>query len=223
MPAIVDPAKCNRNWEQCFPARVCPENALSFHAASGVLIDHTLCGDCPGPCVNFCDGYAIMYDRDPASFDIMRRQIQEELSADDALQARQELQAAADAQLAAESSVLDVTLDNFLDEVINADMPVVVDFWAPWCGPCKAMAPVFEELATEYASRVKFVKLNTEEEPQVAAQFQITSIPTLLVFQGGQLVDGAVGALPREQLVQLVDRVAPPVVGDEPDDDELIV
>lgn len=210
MPAIVDPTKCNRNWEQCFPARVCPESAITFSEPEGVVIDSNLCGDCPGPCVNFCDGYAIMYDRDPDSFDILRRTVLEDLSESEALEARKDLQTTRAAELAADSPVLDVTIDTFVSEVLQSDLPVIADFWAPWCGPCKAMAPVFEGLAREYESRLKFVKINTEEEQQLAAQFQITSIPTLLVFQGGQLVDGAIGALPREHLVQLIERIVPP-------------
>lgn len=220
MPAVVDPAKCNRNWEQCFSARVCPESAFSFDPVTGVTIDSSLCNDCPGPCVNFCDGYAILYDRDPETFDVLRRQVQEDLSESEAIKARQEITRAAEEAAKAESLVVEVTADTFLDEVIEADQPVVADFWAPWCGPCKAMAPVFEELAAEYESRVKFVKINTEEEQQLAAQFRITSIPTLLVFQGGQLVDGAVGALPKAQLQQLVDRVAQQIPQESPAIDE---
>lgn len=212
MPAVVDPARCNRNWDQCFSAKVCPENALSFDEASGVVIDWTLCGDCPGPCVNFCDGYAIMYDRDPDTFDIMRRQVGQELSEEEAVQAKRDLGDAAAERQARESAVTEVTIDNFREEVLQSTVAVVVDFWAPWCGPCKAMAPVFEDVASEYGPRVKFVKINTEDEQQLAAQFRISSIPTLLVFQGGQLVDGTVGALSRSQLVDLVDRVAAPVI-----------
>ena len=211
MPAIVDVSKCNRNWDQCFSARVCPESAFSYDEVGGVTIDASLCGECSGPCVNFCDGYAILYDRDPASFDILRRQLTEGLSESEVLEARQELAQIAEEEARAESAVLEVTLDTFVEQVLQAELPVVADFWAPWCGPCKAMAPVFEELATEYSSRAKFVKINTEEEPQLAAQFQITSIPTLLVFQGGQIVDGSVGALPKPQLQQVVDRVVQPV------------
>ena len=215
MPAVVDPARCNRNWDQCFPAKICPESAISFSESDGVTIDSTLCGDCPGPCVNFCDGYAIMYDRNPDTFDILRRQVVDGLTEDEAVQARQDLTDLTARQQAEASAVIEVTIDSFVEEVLQATVPVIVDFWAPWCGPCKAMAPIFEDLATEYGPRAKFVKVNTEEQPQLAAQFRITSIPTLLVFQGGQLVDGAVGALPRSQLAELVESVVAPVVDAE--------
>lgn len=211
MPAIIDPTKCNRNWDQCFSARVCPESAFSFDSDHGVHIDSSLCNECPGPCVNFCDGYAILYDRNPDTFEVLRRQIQEGLSESDALEARTEIARAAEDAAIAENKVLNVTIDTFADEVLQSDIPVIADFWAPWCGPCKAMAPVFEELAIEYESKAKFVKINTEEEQQLAAQFRITSIPTLLVFHGGQLIDGAVGALPRPQLQELIERAIQPM------------
>ena len=82
------------------------------------------------------------------------------------------------------------------------DLPVVVDFWAPWCGPCKGFAPTFSSVASEMASRAIFVKLDTEENPQTAAQFQIRSIPTLMIFHQGKEVARLSGALPKPQFVQ---------------------
>jgi thioredoxin 1 len=207
VPAFVNPARCNREWERCFAAKMCPEQAFDVQLDGSIRIEHDRCGKCPGPCVNFCDGYAVIYDRNPITFDITRRRKLGELSDDEALRERQ---AAARAQAEAArsaSSVVDVALDTFESEVLQSALPVVADFWAPWCGPCKAMAPVFEELARIYVEQVKFVKIDTEDQPQLAAHFRITSIPTLLVFSGGQLVDGAVGALPKAQLASFVDRV----------------
>ncbi len=208
MPAVIDPMICNKNFEQCFPAKICPESAFSLTAGGLVKIDSSLCGECPGPCVNFCDGYAIRYDHNPETFEILEKSTLGILSTDEAVQARNDLkekeqESEAHAVIV---QITDVTAENFDDEVMQSDLPVLIDFWAPWCGPCKQMAPVFEELSGEYADRMKFVKVNTEEEMMLASQFQISSIPTLYVIHQGKLVDGSVGALSKQQLIQVVER-----------------
>jgi len=98
-------------------------------------------------------------------------------------------------------SLSEVTDTNFQAEVLESEQPVLVDFWAPWCGPCRVVAPVLEELAGE-RDDLKIVKLNTDENPQVSAQFQVLSIPTLILFKGGQPVKKVVGAYPKRKLVQ---------------------
>jgi len=98
-----------------------------------------------------------------------------------------------------------VTDNTFGDEVLNSDMPVFVDFWAPWCGPCRLLAPIVEELADYYDGKVKFVKLNTDENPQTAGQFGVRSLPTLLVFKGGQVVGQIVGFRPKGDLQKRID------------------
>jgi thioredoxin 1 len=85
---------------------------------------------------------------------------------------------------------------------------IVVDFWAEWCGPCKAIAPTLDELATEYAGRVTIAKVNVDEHPGLAARFQVRSIPTLLIFKGGQVIDQVVGAVPKAQIKKRLDAVA---------------
>lgn len=95
----------------------------------------------------------------------------------------------------------------FEDEVLGNELPALVDFWAPWCGPCRMVAPVVEELAEEYDGKIAFYKLNTDEHPQVATTYGIRSIPTLLVFKGGQPVSQIVGFRPKGDLKKRLDEV----------------
>jgi thioredoxin 1 len=99
----------------------------------------------------------------------------------------------------------DVTDQTFEAEVIKADKPVLVDFWAPWCGPCRMVAPIVEDLAGEYEGRVNFYKLNTDENPNVSMRYGIRSIPTLLVFKNGEPVGQIVGFRPKRDLQKRLD------------------
>ena len=107
--------------------------------------------------------------------------------------------------------MIDVTLQNFETEVVAASMttPVLVDFWAPWCGPCKSLGPVLEKLEVAYGGRFKLVKINSDDEQQLAAAFGIRSIPTCVLLMGGQPVDGFMGALPEGQVRQFLDKHVP--------------
>jgi thioredoxin 1 len=98
------------------------------------------------------------------------------------------------------------TDENFRKEVLEAGLPVLVDFWAPWCGPCRLVGPIVEELAAEYAGRLKVVKVNTDEEQGIASSLGIMSIPTLALFHNGRPVDGVVGAVPKATLRSLVEK-----------------
>ncbi len=99
------------------------------------------------------------------------------------------------------AKTIELTDANF-DEAINSDKPVLVDFWAEWCGPCKMIGPVVEELAGDYDGKAVIAKLNVDENPQTTAKFGVRSIPTLLVFKKGQIVDKQVGAVPKAVLAQ---------------------
>jgi len=97
---------------------------------------------------------------------------------------------------------LEFTDSNFATEVLQSDKPVLVDFWAEWCGPCRMIAPIVAELAAEYDGKFKVGKLDVDNNPQVATQFGIRSIPTLLIIKGGKVVDSIIGAVPKAQFVQ---------------------
>jgi len=100
----------------------------------------------------------------------------------------------------------DVTDAEFEQEVLKADLPVLVDFWAPWCGPCRMVAPIVEELAQEYDGRVKFVKVNTDDNVDTAVRYGIRSIPTLLVFKGGAPVAQVIGFRPKSELKKVLEK-----------------
>jgi thioredoxin 1 len=104
-------------------------------------------------------------------------------------------------------AIVHLTDESFEPTLATHAEPVVVDFWAEWCGPCKAIAPVLEELAKEYQGRVTIGKVNVDDHPALAARFQVRSIPTLLIFKAGQVVDQVVGAVPKSQIKKRLDAV----------------
>ena len=104
-------------------------------------------------------------------------------------------------------NVAEFTDETFQADVLNSNQPVLVDFWAPWCGPCRMIAPMVEELASEYAGSVKVGKINIDDSPQMAQRFSVNSIPTLMVFKGGQPVETFVGVQPKNRLQRALDAV----------------
>ena len=104
-------------------------------------------------------------------------------------------------------AVVEFSEANFEQEVSKSSLPVLVDLWAAWCGPCRLIGPVVEELAGKYQGKMKMGKLNVDDHPQVAARFRIMNIPTLLLFKSGQEVDRIVGVVPKEELTRRIERV----------------
>jgi thioredoxin 1 len=109
--------------------------------------------------------------------------------------------------MAAKVRPIELDSHNFDRVIQESDQPVLVDFWAAWCGPCRVVGPIVDELATEYEGRIRFGKVNVDENPQLARTYQIQSIPTLMVFTGGQAVQRLVGALSRPELRNHLDSV----------------
>jgi thioredoxin 2 len=204
MPVLVNPKACV-DRDNCFAAGACPYGAFLHNSLKRTWeVDATICGDCPGPCLNFCDKDALLWGDDLVDLSLVKAQLEGRMKPDEVLEARlkhkKEVQAAIEAaKKKGNEDVLDLTRANFEQEVLRADIPVVVDCWADWCAPCKQFSPVFEATAKQYVGVVKFAKLDTDAEPGLARGLGINALPTVLMFFKGQLVNVAEGALPPSQ------------------------
>lgn len=105
------------------------------------------------------------------------------------------------------ADIQQISDSSFDGDVLKADVPVLIDFWAPWCGPCRAIAPIVEELASEYEGKLKIVKMNVDDNPQTPAQYGVRGIPNLILFKGGEVKQQIVGAVPKAHLVKAIDDV----------------
>jgi thioredoxin 1 len=105
------------------------------------------------------------------------------------------------------SDVQNISDETFQCEVLQASTPVLIDFWAPWCGPCRTIGPVVEELAGEYNGRLKVVKMNVDDNPKTPAQFGVRGIPNLILFKGGEVKEQIIGAVPKAHLVKAIDKL----------------
>ena len=101
-------------------------------------------------------------------------------------------------------SEMNITKNNFEQEVLHSDKPVLIDFWAPWCGPCRMLSPVISEIAEEYGDKIKVCKVNVDDEGELASSFNVMSIPTLVVVKDGKVTNSAVGVRPKAQIVEMI-------------------
>lgn len=104
-------------------------------------------------------------------------------------------------------NVVEISDNQFEAEVIKSAIPVLVDFWAPWCGPCKSIAPILEEVSNDFVGKVKIVKVNVDENPRAPTSFNVRGIPNLVFFKGGKVVEQIVGAVPKDQIVAAINRM----------------
>ena len=106
----------------------------------------------------------------------------------------------------ASEAIVEISDSNFESEVVNSDVPVLIDFWAPWCGPCRAIAPLVEEISSSYAGKIKVGKMNVDDNQSTTMKFGIRSIPTLIMFKGGEAIDQIIGAVPKAEIERVVEK-----------------
>jgi thioredoxin len=207
MPVLVDAERCPCDTP-CFPAKMCPYDVLHFdfeHRTLPATLDPNLCGDCKGICTNFCDPRALRFAPTMAELRLIEAELLGSLTNAEIAAERKKLKEQQERQK--QAAVIEVTTASFEQEVLRAELPVAVDFWATWCGPCKSFAPVFAKAAEEYAGKLKFCKIDTDKEQSLAQAMRIQSIPTLAFFYRGQVLGAIPGAMSAAQLRATIDQV----------------
>ncbi len=205
MPVLIDERLCDQN-PACGAKRACRYDVFSYNPhVQKMEVNNDNCIDC-GLCPRYCPAGAVRFARSAGELDQIRAQIaQSNETKDDLLAARYGVRPGDPRESGRNLGHVDC--ETFEHEVLESDMPVAVDFWAEWCAPCRVLAPTFKELAAQYEGKMKFVKLDTEECPDVPAEYGIRGIPTVLFFRGGQVVDQVVGAVPRRMLANTIEQV----------------
>ncbi|MCL5039576.1 MAG: thioredoxin [Firmicutes bacterium] len=206
MPILVDYRACDDS-PACSAVRVCPKGALRFDRNKGKIVaDNSKCTACSAPCTQVCPAGALKYYATMEELKKAETEISSStLTKDDLLEQRYGLRPGDPRELG--PNLYHVDCDNFTSDVLRSDVPVVVDFWAEWCAPCRVLAPTFKQMAAEYEGRMKFGKLDTEDCQEVPSRYGIMSIPTMLFFYNGEIIDWAVGALSREMLRRKIESV----------------
>lgn len=207
MPVIVDTERCPCA-SPCYPAKVCPFSVLHFDFTNPTLaatLDPLLCGECKGVCTNFCDPRALRFAPTMEELQLTKAQLLGTMTVEQVALERKRIKE--ETERKKQSGVLVVTTKTFEQEVLKAELPVAIDFWATWCGPCKTFAPIFAQAAQEFTGKLKFCKIDTDAEATIAQQFRVQSIPTLAFMYQGQVLGAIPGAMSAAQLRSTIDQV----------------